>query len=410
LFAVNRAVQLPPAQAMRPEPPATYRVSFIEKTGLGRFMPQLYRMIIRHIGRKPVNASLSVIAIALACAVLVVGTFFRDAFEFLINVEFRLAQREDITVSFFEPTSRRAYHELLHLQGVNYAEPFRSVPVRLVNGHRTYLTAISGYEKQRDLHRPLDTRHRPIDIPESGILLTDYLGEILRVKPGDNIVIEMLSGRRSVETVSVAGLVSQYFGIGAYMDINTLNRLMREGDTISGVYLKIDHDYETQIYERLKNMPRVANYESKRNIIRAFNETTAETVYIFVGFISLLAGIITFGVIYNTARIALSERSRDLASMRVLGFTRGEISFILLGELAILTLLAIPLGLLIGRVLAWSMIQQIPQEIFRVPVIIDYSTYAIAALIVIIASILSSLVVRSRLDRLDLVAVLKTEE
>ncbi len=210
--------------------------------------------------------------------------------------------------------------------------------------------------------------------------------------------------------IKVADLVSQYFGIGAYMDIESLNRLMHEDDVISGVFLNIDPRYELQIYNELKDMPQVANFESNRNIVRSFNDTMAESVYIFVGFIFGLAVIITFGVVYNTARIALSERSRDMASMRVLGFTRGEISYILLGELILLTLLAIPLGLLIGRFMSWYMIQSIPKEIFRIPLIVEYSTYAVSATVVIIASLLSALVVRTRLDHLDLVAVLKTKE
>ncbi|NNE38558.1 MAG: FtsX-like permease family protein, partial [Gammaproteobacteria bacterium] len=286
----------------------------------------------------------------------------------------------------------------------------RSVPVRLVNGHRTYLTGINGYQQQRDLHRPLDTRHQPITIPTQGILLTDYLGELLDVEVGDVLSVEILEGKRPVKQLQVAGLVNQYFGIGAYMDITSLNRLMREDDVISGVYLKIDAAYEQQIYNQLKDMPRVANFETNRHIVQAFNDTSAEMVYIFVGFIFGLAVIITFGVVYNTARIALSERGRDMASLRVLGFTRGEISYILLGELVVLTLIAIPVGMVIGRILSWYMIQEIPKEIFRVPLIIENSTYAISATVVIIASILSGLVVRNRLDHLDLIGVLKTRE
>ena len=410
VFAVKRAVKLPPAEAMRPEPPAKYSKGMIETIGLTRFFSQAARMIIRHLERKPLKSSLSIIGIALACGIMVVGTFFKDAVEFMIDIEFGLAQRHDISVNFIEPTSYRAFYEIQRLPGVEYGEVYRSVPVRLRNQHRSYLTSINAYDKQRDLFRSLNIEHEPIEIPEDGVLLTEYLGELLNIKKGDEVIIEVLEGKRPLKKVRVVNLVSQYLGVGAYMDRQTLNRLMQEDDAISGAYLKIDSAYENEIYNTLRDMPQVANTVARKNIISSFYETSAEFIYIFIGFISTLSGIITFGVIYNAARIALSERSRELASMRVLGFTRAEISYILLGELAILTLLAIPLGLLFGKLFSWYMILEIPQEIFRLPLIIEPSTYATAAMVVIIAAIFSSLIVRSKLDHLDLIAVLKTKE
>ena len=410
LFSVKRAITMPPAEAMQPEPPAKYSKGIIETLGLTHHFAQSMRMIVRHLERKPVKSGLTIIGIAMACAIMVVGTFFKDAIEFMIDIEFGLAQRQDITVTFVEPTSYRAYYELLNMPGVEYGEVFRSVPVRLRNLHHTHLTSINAYDKQRDLFLMLNTEHQTIDLPDDGILLTDYLGKLLDVRAGDKIIIEVLEGKRPVKKVRVVNLVSQYLGVAAYMERQSLNRLMLEGDAISGAYLKIDPSYEAAIFETLREMPQVANVVARKHVISSFYDTSAEFVYIFVGFISILAGIITFGVIYNAARIALSERSRELASMRVLGFSRAEISFILLGELALLTLLAIPIGLAVGRLLSWYMILKIPQEIFRVPLIIEPSTYATAATIVIVAAIFSSLVVRSRLDHLDLIAVLKTRE
>ena len=410
VFAVKQAVKLPPAEAMQPEPPAEYKKSFIEITRLTHFFSQPLRMIIRHMERKPVKSILSIISIALACAIMVVGTFFKDAIDFMVDIEFGLAQRQDLTVSFIEPTSYRAYYDLQRIPGVKYAEVYRSVPIRIINQHRTYLTSINAYDEQPDLYRTLNIEHEAVKMPENGILLTEYLGNQLNIKQGDEIIVEVLEGKRPVKRVHVVSLVKQYLGVGAYMNRQALNQLMQEGDTISGAYLKIDPEYETEIYTTLRDMPQVSNTVARKNMIGSFYDTAAEFVYIFVGFISALSIIITFGVIYNAARISLSERSRELASMRVLGFTQAEISFILLGELGILTLLAIPVGLLFGRLLSWYMILEIPQEIFRLPLIIEPSTYATAALVVIIAAILSGLIVRSRLDHLDLIAVLKTKE
>lgn len=410
LFAVARAVKLPPAQAMQPEPPAKYSKGIIDKLGLRRFFSLSVRMISRHIERKPIKASMSVIGIALASGIMVVGIFFNDAIEFMIDIEFDLAQRQDISVSFIAPTSLSAYHELQRMPGVLYGEVFRSLPARLRNKQYSHLTSINAYSKNRDLQRTLNMQHEPIVMPQSGVLLTDYLAQLLNVKVGDEIFIEVMEGKQPIKSVQVAGLVTQYIGVAAYMDLDAANRLMAEGDTISGVFLKIDPAYETQIYNKLRDMPQVANFELRKNVINAFYGSMAEFILVFVGFISFLAVVITFGVVYNSAQITLSERARELASMRVLGFSKAEISFILLGELAILTLLAIPVGLAIGKLLSWYMTLTMPQDIFRVPLIIEPSTYAMSASVVIVAAILSALLVRRRLDKLDLIAVLKTKE
>lgn len=407
---VGRAVRLPPAEAMRPEPPAKYRRSVLEVLGFGARLSQSWRMIIRHLERRPVKAGLSMLGIALACAIMVVGTFFRDAIDFMIFIEFERAQRQDLTITFVEPTARSALINLLRMPGVEYGEGFRSVPVRLHYGHHNYRTSINGFPRSRDLYRTLDIDHRPIELTPDGLVITDHLAKILHVRPGDVVTAEVLEGRRPELKLLIAEMVSQYIGVAGYMDIDALNRTMREGSVVSGAYLKIDPARRLEIYRQLKEFPRVANSTAVANVVSAFYETSGRFILIFVGFISALAGIITFGVVYNSARISLAERSRELASMRVLGFTRGEISFILLGELALLTVLAIPVGLFIGRVLCWVMIRNVQHEIFRIPLFVEQSTYALAATVVIMASVLSSLFVRSKLDELDLVAVLKTQE
>lgn len=408
--AVQRAVALPPAEAMRPEPPARYRRSLFERAGPGRALSQSVRMILRNVERRPVKSAVSVVGIALACAVMVVGTFFTDAVDFMIEVEFERAQRQDIMLRFFEPTSRRVLHDVESLAGVRYAEVYRVVPVRLRHEHRTYRTTIKGSERNRDLNRLLDAQHRQLELPLGGVLLTDHLARELGLAPGDTVSAEVLEGRRPRLELQVAGTSSQYVGVGAYMELGALNRVMQEDDSVSGAYLKIDPAYRQLVYDAIKDMPRVAGSDATENLVSSFYETTGEFIQVFVGFISMLAGVITFGVVYNSARIALAERARELASMRVLGFTRGEISFILLGELTLLTLIAIPAGLLFGRVLCWVMIRNVQQDIFRVPLIVEPNTYALAAAVVIVASLLSSLLVRTRLDHLDLVAVLKTQE
>ncbi|MFQ5465297.1 MAG: FtsX-like permease family protein [Thermodesulfobacteriota bacterium] len=409
-MAVRRAAGLPPAEAMRPEPPAVYRESALERLGLGRLLSQPGRMILRHIARRPVKSALSTLGIGFAVAVMMAGTFFGDAVDFMVDVQFNLSGREDLTVTFSEPASARARLELTSIPGVWYGEPFRTVPARLRFEHRSYRTSVQGVEPGADLHRLLDADLRPIEVPRAGIVLTDYLGGLLGVEPGDRLTVEVLEGSRPTKEVPVAALVSQYVGVGGFMERRALNRLMDEGAAISGVHLAVDPLAREDIYRELKEIPGVAGTVARRDAVSNFFESMGDQVFIYTFFTTILAAVIAFGVVYNSARIALAERSRELASLRVLGFTRGEISYILLGELALLTLAAMPVGFVVGRLLSVYIISQMQNDLFRIPLVLEADTYAFSALVVLVSAAASGLIVRTKLDRLDLVSVLKTKE
>lgn len=410
MFAVWRAATLQPAQAMRPEPPPRYRESLIEKAGLKRWLSQPTRMIIRHLQRYALKSLLTLLGIALACGIILTGLFQRDTVSYMLHVQYGMAQREDLSVTFTDPTSRRALFELQQLEGVQHVEVFRAVPVRLRHGHISYRTGIRGVEPGGDIQRLLDAELRTVPLPDDGILLTDYLAKLLRVKAGDRIEVEVLEGNRPVRETTVAGLVKEYMGVSGYMELTALNRLMREGPTISGAYLSIDSNRLNDLFLELKGMPRIAGVAERAQEIRNFNRIMDETMLFITYIATAFSVIIAFGVIYNSARIALTERSRELASLRVLGFTRGEVSYILLGELGILTLIAIPLGLWLGDWMCYYIAHDMQNDLFRVPVVLEPSTYAFAATAVLISAIVSGLMVHRRLDHLDLIAVLKTAE
>jgi putative ABC transport system permease protein len=408
--AVRRAVTLPPAEAMRPEPPARYRRSWLERGRLRQLLSPSARMVLRNVGRHPLRAATSVVGIALAVAMLIVGTFFLDAIDVLMDVQFQMMQRQDMTVNFVEPVSSRALHEMSRLPGVIYAEPLRAAPARLRAGPRSRQVAIMGLPAEPHLNLVLDASRGAVRLPPEGLVLSEKLAEVLDVEIGDAVAIEVLEGRRPVRVQRVAAVVEEYMGTSAYMEINALRRLLREGDTLSGAFLQVDDAALDQLYVRLKATPRVAGVSLRDSAVEAFEKTLGETMYVMIFFNVMFATVIAFGVVYNAARIALSERSRDLASLRVLGFTRGEISSILLGELAVVTAAAIPVGLALGYLFAAWLVTAFDTELYRFPLVVSARTYVFATSGVVIAAILSALVVRRRLDQLDLVAVLKTRE
>jgi putative ABC transport system permease protein len=410
LHAVRRATGLPPAEAMRPESPVVYRATLIERLGLQRLLSQPTRMIARHIERRPVRALLSVTGIALACGVMIVGNFQQGAIDFMVDVQFGLSQRDDLSVSFVEPIDTRALAELRALPGVSRVEGQRVAAVRLRFGHRRFRTTIQGVDADATLQRVLDDRLRPIEIPPEGLVLTDHLAAILGVAPGEAVRVEVLEGRRVQRDVPVAGVTTQFIGVGASMSRSALNRLLQEGDVVSGALLAVDRRDRQRVYDRLKEMPRVAGVLVHESSIQAFFESMAGMVLYFSGIATLLGATIVFGVVYNTARIALSERSRELASLRVLGFRQDEVAYILLGELTVLTLAGIPLGFLVGHGLCAFLVSRFESDLYRIPLVVEPFSLALAGAAALTAAALSFALIWYRLGRLDLVAVLKTRE
>jgi putative ABC transport system permease protein len=408
--AVRRAVKIPPAEAMRSEPPARYRRSLIERPSRF-FHPTLAtRMVLRNVERQPIRAASSIIGIAFAVAVLFVGLSFVDVMDVLINQQFFEAMRQDATVSFVEPRAGRAAFDVGHLPGVMDVETMRSVPARLRGSRNSRTVAITGLPAEPQLNRVVNRDGRPESLPADGLVMSKLLADILGVASGDSVTVEVLEGSRPEREITVASLVDDTLGLQAYMRLDAVHRLMREGETITGAAVTLDPAAVQRFYSDVKVMPAVAGVALRETTLQNFRETMAENMNMQIFINVIFAGIIAFGVVYNSARVSLSERSRELASLRVLGFTRGEISLILLGELALLTAVALPVGAVIGYGFGELIMAGFNNEIYRLSFHISYATVAWAFLTVIAAAALSGLAVRRRLDRLDLVGVLKTRE
>jgi putative ABC transport system permease protein len=410
LHAVRSAAKLPPAQAMRPEPPAIYQATMVERLGMQRWFSQPTRMILRHIERRPLKSLLTVLGIAMACGVMMISGFQKGAIDQMIEVQYSMSQREDLIATYTEATSARSLYSLRNMQGVEHVEGVRNVPARLQFEHRFYRTSLQGIQPDGKLLRLLDNQLQAFDLPERGVVLTDYLAELLHVKPGDLLTVEVLEGNRPTLQVPVVGTARQDLGMNAYMARDTLNSLLKEGDAITGALLKVDERHQNDVYAELKETPRIAGVVEQRSAIDSFYENVAQSILFFNLIATLLGGSIAFGVVYNSMRIALSERNRELASLRVLGFERGEIAYILLGELALLTLVAIPLGFVIGYGLCAYLAFEFDTDLYRIPLVLGRDIYALAASVVLASSIVSAMMIWRNLARLDMVAVLKTKE
>ena len=408
--AVRQAVRLPPAEAMRPEPPAEFRPAFVERIGLARFLGVSLRMALRNLERRPWQAVFTGLGLALATGIPVIPGTIKEGINYLLTFQWDVAQRQDVTIGLVEPGSAAALSDLRHLPGVVLAEPFRSVPAQLRFGHRSRKLAVSGVPRDGILNRLLDADSHPLSLPADGLFISAKLAEILGAQPGDHIQLEVEEGERPVRDAVLAGVFTDYAGVAAYMEAESLHRLMREADTVSGAYLSIDKSHWGEFLAKVKQTPRVGTMMIKESMRESFKKTTAETMSMLQTLYFSFSIVVAFGVVYNGARIALSERSRDLATLRVIGFTHREVAAVLINELAILTVLALPLGLLIGSGLAAAIVRTASTESVRLPLLLTAHTYSMAVLVVVASTTISFTVVSRRIRHLDLLSVLKAAE
>jgi putative ABC transport system permease protein len=410
LQAVVSTVRLPPAVAMSPPVPPVYSRSLLDRVGLVGLLPKGMAMAVRNLLRRPLRSALTTLGVVLATGLLVAGLFAEDSIDFMIDATFFQAERQQASLLLARPVGSGGVESMRRLPGVIAAEPARTVAVVLRNGPHSKRSALVGKAARTDLSRVVDLQMRPVVIPEHGLVLSEMMASLLNVRVGDRLDVELTDGSDRIVRETVSQIVQQFVGLGAYMEIGALNRLLGEAPKADSVSLMVDAAYWDELFEAVKNIPLVGGMTLERRSVERFRATIGENIGVSRLVYAVLASLIVFGVVYNAMRIQLSERARELASLRVLGFTLGEVSIILLGELAILVVLSIPLGWMVGYALALAVSQGFQSELFRIPLIIDRSTYATAGLIVLGAALLSAYFVQRRVASLDMIAVLKTRD
>jgi putative ABC transport system permease protein len=395
---------------MRPEPPATYRPSFIERTALRRLFSHSFRIAVRNLGRRPAQAFLTVAGLALATALLILPNTLKSGIADILDNQWDVVQRQDLNLGLAEPSAARIQHEFERLPGVIHVEPARSFSARLHFRGASRLIGVRSLDPGASHSRAIDHAGREIVPPPDGIIVSAKLADVLGAQVGDELVVEALEGRRPVRSVRLAGLARDFTGIAAYMDLRSINRFLGEGDIVTGASFTIDQSRRAEFLHALKGIPRISWISVKNSLRESFRATTARMMGMLTTLYLSMAVIVAFGVIYNNARISLAERARELATLRVIGLTQREVGAVIVIELAVLAVMAVPCGLLLGTGFATAIIGSVNTETVRLPLVFTSYTYTFAVLVVVAASALSALVVLRKLKQLDLIGALKAPE
>lgn len=410
LAGMRSAIKLAPAVAMSPPPPPVYRAGLVERVGHKAGFSSIGHMIVRHIARWPGRSAMTVTGVALSLGLLFSTMQFMDSSRTMLDSYFFRAQKQDLSVSFIEARNEDVLFELGQIPGVLRVEGTRAIAVKISNGNLIERTAIESAPEDSVLVARIDSNGDEIDLPIRGLMLSRQLADQLHVAAGDTVYVEMLGGRRTKEMMAVASIVDEFIGERAYAGTASLETFTRDRAPVAMAQLRIDPLARDEILNSLKEMPVVLGVTERDAAFIKFEEMIDENIFTMIFFYISFASAIAVGVVYNSARILFSERAHELATLRVLGYHRSEVGIVLLGELALLVIAAVPLGCLIGYWLAQLMTAMFSSDLFRLPFAPNRATYGFSSLIVLIAALGTAVLVAMRILRLDMVRVLKARD
>lgn len=415
LSAVAQAVRLTPAAALAPPSPPHFR-SRTSGRGQGRWpnpldgLDPLTRIILRRVISSPRRSLSTLVGVSLALSVLVVSQHFPAGIERFLEVTFRVAKTQDATVTLTEAQGPAALHALAHLPGVQAVEPFRAVGVSYRFGPHTVQDALMGLPEQPQLERLVQTGSQPITLRGDGLVASRGLARQLHAQVGDVVRVQVTQGRRQAVDLTIVQIADLWVGSSGYIEQQALGQLLQEPNRFSGAHVRLLPGSEAAFNAAVNRSPALAGVSHVRQAEASMRQTFSQGS----GFMSTLflsfAGIMAAGVAYATASVTLAEQLRDLATLQVLGYTRWQASYVMLGELALLALLSLPLGLWLGYGFASWLMATMSNELFTFPMVVDPAAYARSALFVLAAVLLSAAWVRRGVDRIDLVASLKSRE
>lgn len=408
--AVWASMRLPPAEAMLPPAPPRFAQSGADRVLSRLGLRQTTMMIFRSILRWPGRAAVTGLGVAASVAVLVMSYFMFDSVDRLADSVFAQANRQQVTLSLSQAKGEAALMDALALPGVRRAEGGFGMPVRLIHGHRSRLTALQAHFEGAELARLIDDEGRVVPLPDHGVVLPEMLARALDLRRGDLLRVEMLAPPREVLTLPVTAIIAQGMGQEAHVAAPALFRAMQVAPQVNMIHLAVDPQAMARLNATIKETPAVAGLADWAEVRRQFDATLSENLLTMVAIYTLIGVLIAVGVVYNAARIQLSERRHELATLRVLGFTRAEVAFVLVGEMMLLTLLAIPLGWMAGYGLARGLVGAMSTDLIQIPFLVTRRTYALAAMAVFLAALGSVMVVRRRLDRMEMTTALKARE
>ncbi|WP_297427243.1 FtsX-like permease family protein [Clostridium sp.] len=403
--------KITPSEAMREKSPQGGKKTLIEKIEfIWRSISYLGKIIIRNLFRYKRRALLTSLGIIFSSAILLVALGMSDSINFMMKEQYEGIQNYDIKVIFSKLISVEDLNNIKNIDHVKQLEPVLETGVEISNGWKSKDVGFTALVKEPQIYRVQDSNGSAISLPSNGILISEKLADMLGVKVNDTVNIKFFYPGKEKQEAIVKGIIVQYLGLSVYTSMDNCKSMLGEGMIASSAVLKLDsNNFESEVKNELKDMPGVTSVESKSDSLNALLKNMGATQS-SVGTMIMLAAILLIAVLYNIATINIFERQRELATLKVLGFTNNEIKKLIFHENYIITIFGMLVGLPFGKWLGSYMMKMSSTESYTIPYVVELRSYIITVILTLVFTFITNLILMRKIKSIDMLEVLKNKE
>ncbi len=402
-FGARSVLKINPSESMRPEAPKSGKRIWLEKVKfIWNRITFSWKMVIRNIFRNKRRALFLVGGIALTYAISMVPIYMSTIFNTMFDLQYGQFQTMDYNIDFVVPMNKNVTLEVLQLIDSDHIEPKAEIPFELSRGWRKETTSVIALSSDTKFFNFKDENGLDFTIPERGIVLSQILAKLLDVQVGDEIVIKSYFPDKDDKAIKVVGIVEQYLGSNAYMDINQMYELLEEKDLVTGVLLNSNDDVVTKLKD-VKNIRQIQSLQDMRESLLEFMDMIIASMSIML----IFGGVLGFAIVYNVTTVSINERIMEFSSLRVLGFDKNQIYRLVTRENSLMTVFGILLGIPLGYGMCVGLSTAVSTEIYSIPIMITPGTYIISAIATIIFITIAQLATIRKIHNINFMEALK---
>lgn len=404
LWGARGIIHITPAESMKEEHPKKGKRIFLENIPfLWKRFSFSWKLVFKNIFRSKKRTGLVIAGVIFTYGMILFTLSMPAVVDNLMNKYFTDYLKMDYSVSFKMPMDKSVVYDFKGMGKIDAIEVKADIPVELSNGNLKKIINLTAVNQDTQFYGFADNDGNSIAMPEQGLMLTENLAGILKVKPGDWVKVKSYSGGDPVYE-KVVVVFPQSLGMGAYTNFESLNRFLLGKNLITGVNIKSG---DTALANEILKARNIASVSSSTDI-RAMYDKSLALIIVSIGIMLVFSGVLGFSIVYNVTSVNIGEREAEFSTLRVLGFSNKEIFRLILKENNIIMVIGILLGIPVGTAMLGYATYAFSTENYSLKMEPTSASLFYAGMTTILFILLAQVATYRRIKKLDFLQALKT--